>query len=66
MGHRIDELVKDANTIAEMAAEVQRHFKAGDHSGACLVAGQLHYKTAPIEREQDGILDAYRRDGVTP
>lgn len=66
MGPYFNELHKDAQEIVTRVEEAYRHWQAGNHGGAALVLGLMHYPIDQVADEVSGLLGQYREQGITP
>jgi len=63
---RIDEFVRDATKIADHGKEAQSHLAAGDEQAACDVISMAHYPMNHVERDWEGIMQAFDAKGTKP
>jgi hypothetical protein len=63
---RIREFIRDATKIRDAGEEALSHLDNDDLQGACDVISVSHYARSDLGRDYEGILDAFKGEGIEP
>ena len=66
MRARIQAFIKEATHMVDHGTEALQHLERGDKQSACDVISMAAYKMSHAETEWNGILGAFRDEGIEP